>query len=277
MTKLSISRAWDETAAILKRDGGTLYLIAFGLCALPQVLMQAVLPAPSPDVSRSLVSLLLFLASLAIGTIGTLAITSLALGRETVVGRSLKLGARRFLSLLGATVLLLAALLVVSAILTALFGLTPENAFTADNQPTPRASAMVLLVLFIALLIGTRFLLTTPVAAGEEGGSFAILRRSWALTAGNYWRLLGFLLLIGVAALAFTMAVTVVSGILIAAIAGPPAPGSPGALTALLIASAANALFVVCFSVLMARIYAQLSGNAAGVAGSPPAPPTTGI
>ena len=35
MAKLSISRAWDETREVLKRDGRLLSIVAFALLALP--------------------------------------------------------------------------------------------------------------------------------------------------------------------------------------------------------------------------------------------------
>jgi Membrane domain of glycerophosphoryl diester phosphodiesterase len=269
MTKLSISRGWDETAAILKRDGGTLYLLAFGLGTFPQVLLHAMTPAQPGSGGQGTLALVLMFVFLVVGVIGSLAITALALGLERVVGRSLAHGARRVLPLLGATLILMLMLLVTAALLSALFGLTPENAFTGPNQLSPKAAGMVLVLLLAAVLIGARFILTTPAAAAEKGGPLAILRRSWTLTAGNYWRILGFLLLMVIAALVLILSVTFVTGIAFGAVAGPPAPGSPGALTQLLIVAAVNAVFVLAFNVLIARIYAQIVGVAQDAPVSP--------
>ena len=122
MTKLSLSRAWDEAAAILKRDAGTLYLIGFGLGTLPQLILGALLPAPAAG-TPSVLPLLNLLAVLAIGTAGSIAVTALALGRETIVGRGLALGFRRMPSMLGASLLLAAAFVLVASVAAALAGL----------------------------------------------------------------------------------------------------------------------------------------------------------
>ncbi|HEX9954534.1 MAG TPA: glycerophosphoryl diester phosphodiesterase membrane domain-containing protein [Allosphingosinicella sp.] len=267
MTKLSISRAWDEAAAVLKRDAGTLYLIAFGLGTLPQLVAGALLPNGSASGSGILLALLM-LASLAVGVAGSVAITALALGRENVVGRGLALGFRRMPSLFAASLLLLVAFLILIAVVGAVAGLTPENAFAAGGQPTPKATLALLIGLLAAVLIGARFLLTTPVAAAEGGNPIAILRRSWSLTAGNYGRLLLFLILLAVAGLVFLFAVMTVSGLIVALTLGPPQPGSTAGFVAGLIVAAANALFVLIFTVVMARVYAQLAGTS-GAATAP--------
>jgi hypothetical protein len=60
MTTLSISRAWTETAEILKRDAGPLFIIAFALVALPQVILTALAPTtPDAEPSGGTVALML--------------------------------------------------------------------------------------------------------------------------------------------------------------------------------------------------------------------------
>jgi hypothetical protein len=70
------------------------------------------------------------------------------------------------------------------------------------------------------------FMMVTPVATAEPVGPIGALRRSWALTRGHYWRLLGtFLLLLLVATVAI-LALSSTLGIVLVLLAGPPEPGN---------------------------------------------------
>ncbi len=64
------------------------------------------------------------------------------------------------------------------------------------------AAAGVLVLLFLGLMIvlvwlAVRFLVAPAAIVVEEIGAFAGLRRSWQLTRGNWWRLLGITLVVG--------------------------------------------------------------------------------
>lgn len=64
------------------------------------------------------------------------------------------------------------------------------------------AAAGVLVLLFLGLMIvlvwlAVRFLVAPAAIVVEEIGVFAGLRRSWQLTRGNWWRLLGITLVVG--------------------------------------------------------------------------------
>jgi hypothetical protein len=272
--KLSINRAWEETAALLKRDWGTLFLIAFGLSALPQIAVQALAPDPAEGAAAPgaggvmLVSLLIVLL---IGMIGNIAVAALALGREGVVGNAIRRGLARVLPLFGATILLGLVFVLVAGLAAALAGLTPETMFDGAGRPTPATAQTVLVLVVLGVALGTKFLLTTHAAAAEEGGPVAILKRSWKLTNGHYWRLLGFLLLMMLVFVLASLAVTAVLGILVTLVAGQPQPGSLGALILLFAGGLLNAAFVVVFITMLARIYAQLADA------PPSADSTTGI
>jgi hypothetical protein len=65
-----------------------------------------------------------------------------------------------------------------------------------------RAAAPALICLFIGVMIAlvwlaVRFLVAPAAIAVEETGAFAGLRRSWQLTRGSWWRLLGITLVVG--------------------------------------------------------------------------------
>ena len=119
-----------------------------------------------------------------------------------------------------------------------------------------------------AIFIAIRLVLVTPVAAAEPLGPAGIIRRSWQLTAGHFWRLLGFFILIVIVFAVLGAVVAALAGIIVTLLAGgAPQPGSVSALIVQLVTGVLQAVFVTYFAVMIARIYAQLSGNAASVAG----------
>ena len=265
MAQLSISEAWNETAAFARREAQLLFPVAFLLMALPGAVMQLYTPQPVPGEMPEPGLWLAFVpVVIALSLIGTLAITHLALKPGSSVGEALQLGARRFLFLFGAALLVgiaAALLLLPLAVIAAILGGATAGA------PTPAAVGLLLL-LFLPVLafFWVRLVLMTPVAAAEAGGSIAIIQRSWALTSGHFWPLLGFLILFLIVLLVLSIAVGAIGGLLIFAVAGPPEPGSLAMLILLLLSALVNAVVGALFAVVLARIYRQLAGaDPAGV------------
>ena len=263
MAALSITTAWNETTSFVGRHGSTLFIVAFALVALPSVAFQALGPGQmAPGDTPQIGLWLLFIPVLAILTVaGTIAIAALALGRENVIGAAIAHGFRRTLPLLGASILVGLAAMVLLLPLFLLLGVTPEGL----SEPSPAnvgGAALAMLVLLVVFLFAwVRLMLMTPVAAAEGLGPIGIIRRSWGLTSGRFWKLLGFVMLFLVAALVVMMVVTLILGLIITLVAGPPDPGSVAALLLLLIGGIMNAVFVVFFTTMTARIYAQLAGG----------------
>jgi hypothetical protein len=266
MTNLSISVAWNETASFVKRNFGALSTIAFAFVALPSVAMQALGPAqvaPGQDPQLGW-WLLLFPVVLLLSIVGTLAISALALNRENVVGDAIKLGFRRFPAVFGASLLvgLAALLLMIPAVLV--LGLRAAELSNPNPAGAGRIALAFLLFFLIFMFIWVRLMLMTPAATAESGGPISILRRSWELTSGRFWKLLGFALLFVLAGAIVIISITMVIGILVALFAGPPAPGSVSALLMLLLGGICNALFVLFFTTMLSRIYVQLTGRTSG-------------
>jgi hypothetical protein len=270
MAKLSITAAWNESADYLKDHFGALFTLAVALITLPNVALQAFGPgamvpgqAPAPGLWLLLVPVVLVL-----GITGSLAISTLALGRAATIGEAIGHGFRRFLPMLGATLILILALCILIVPLGLATGIKPDDLLA----PTPATAGKILLVMLVvlalALFLGVRLLLTTPVAAAEPVGPVAILARSWALTAGHFWRLLGFLLLLGIAAMVLILVATMAIGLIVAAILGAPAPGTTSGLIMLLVGGLLNAVFLVVMTTMVARLYLQLAGPAAPTSGS---------
>jgi uncharacterized membrane protein YjgN (DUF898 family) len=111
------------------------------------------------------------------------------------------------------------------------------------------------------IFLAIRMLMTSAVASAEGLGPVAILRRSWELTAGNWWRLFGFFLLFVIAALVVVVAVSSALALIIKMTFGSLEPLTVGALVLALVGQIIAATISVLLMVMLARIYVQLSGQ----------------
>ena len=262
MSRLSLSRAWDESKAILARDGGLVITVALALLVLPEIVAGVVSP---PTVTQSAGGRLLALIMAFVGIIGQLAIIRLAIGPSTTVGQAIAHGARRFPATLGAVFIMicLIGLIIIPLLIVLLMAGLVE--MPVQGQPAPRSFSTVLLLLVVACLFAAvKFIMTVPVSSAEEAGPLAILKRSWKLTAGHYWSLFGVELLLLVAAIVLLLSAQFVGGGIAAAI-GQIQPFSVSALILAAFMGLAQAAFTVLASVMLARIYAQLSREAVEV------------
>ncbi len=251
--KLSISAAWDETASFARREARLLFPIAFLLLSLPAAIVRAIAPvAGAGDLPRAGLWLASLPILLCVSLIGALAISALALGHAAGAGAAFRLAAGRFVALLGAAVVVAlgGALLAVAVFLLA--GLIAATASAYAALP-------VLAVLPVYLFFWVRLMLMTPAACAEAIGPIALIRRSWQLTRGHFWRLLGFVLTVTIVSLVVLASVGAIGGILITLAAGRPEPGNSAMLLILIGAALIQAGISGLFTVFVARIYAQLA------------------
>ena len=256
----SISRAWDETKVRIANDGRLLAVVAAALLLLPQALVAVVAPpAELSGVSpEGWVNILVLVAAL-LGIVGQLAIIRLSQVPGMSVGEAITHGLKRFLPVILAVILLsIAVFLVALLVMLLLGGLGDMQALEAGAMPANVILAVLVIVL-LGLIIGPKFLMMMPVASAEHGGPLHILKRSWSLSNGHYFRLLAFLLLLLVAAVVVVIVTQFVAGSLLMALLGQLSPLSVGALLYALLFAAAQAAFAVVFSIMLARLYLQLS------------------
>ncbi|MCJ8190212.1 hypothetical protein [Sphingomicrobium aestuariivivum] len=282
MTRLSISKAWDDSRPIMARDGRLMFIVALATVVLPGTILMTLDPAQTElameaqvDVREAdpLVSFLGFLFMF-VNIIGSIAISYLALYRGASVGDALRRGMKRLLTTLGAALLFVIpiALLVV---LVMQLGLSPETraALEAGETPMLSGSEVMLVLALMAFLIwvAVRMSLFTPVIAAEDKGPVAVIRRAWALSGGHFWRLFGFFLLLVIGALVFMGVVGIIAGLAITLVLGEAEPLTLAALLLGLVASLAQAAVTIVYSTVLARIYLQLAGRPADPAvGVPP-------
>lgn len=256
MTKVSISRAWDETKAILGRDGRLLMAIALALFVLPGLVSDLLSePTRSGAIPQMGPGMLLGLIAVLIALVGQMAIVRLAVGPPLTVGEAIGHGARRMPVYLAATLLWLFPLgLIGVAIVTAVRARSPDQ--------LPPSAALALLVLLAAVLyLAVRMLMTSPVASVERGGPIAALKRSWQLTRGNWGRLFVFLMLFLVLVGVLTLAVGSILGLVTTILLGTPEPMSIGALVVSLVSQLLAAALSVLFTVMLARIYVGITAG----------------
>jgi hypothetical protein len=270
VTTLSISKAWDETKDVLVRDGRLIGAVALAAVLLPQAIAGVVAPPPnlSGEQPPSWMPLLTILVALA-GIVGQIAVTRLAIGPATSVGEAIMHGLRRLLPGFAAILLFALPLVVVLGIVLAVVGgPSALETMRAGGTPDPSVGSAILLFILIAVALSVRFQMILPVATAEKGGPVHILRRSWQLSAGHYWRLLGFLLLVCVVALVIVYLAQIGGGLVAEALFGEAKPLSVSALIVALIAGLAQTAFAVVAATMLARIYVQLAGRTSASSGT---------
>lgn len=260
MSRVSISQAWDETKAIFRRDGRLLVAVTLALIVLPSVLVGLIVPSQGDD--QRYYHLLLQLVVFLVGMVGQLALVRLVIGPPTTVGAAIGHGARRFPSLFGALVILAVGLFLLMLLpLTLVAGVTDPASLTDPNRMTGSTASAILLIALLILALSVRFIFSSTVASAEPVGPLAILKRSWELTKGHYWKMFGLLLLLLLVALVLTLAAGAIGGLLGALIDPDLEPLSLGTLIASLFAGAAQGVFSVLSITMLARVYLQLAGR----------------
>ena len=259
MNRLSIGQAWVESAAFLRVERRLLVPLSLATLVLPAVMLSMVMPtglggAPLTMADRPEPGawMIVGLAALSVMLIGQLAISRLALGWHGSLAEAMRHGARRFLPMFAANLLLAVALLIPLILI-----------LTIIQLGAPAAANAALLILAVPLLmLFIRASLSLPVAAAETTGPVAILRRAFTLSRGTTFRLFGFALLFIVAAMVVAGAVSAVVGALVIAMLGKPEAWTVSAALLALVGGLIQAVIVALWSVMLARIYAQLSKQA---------------
>lgn len=260
MAKMSISKAWDETTAIVARDGRLITAVALALVVLPQLIVGIVSP-PVPGAVTPFGRVLGLVATL-IALLAQLALVRLAIGPSTSVGEAITHAARRYPSAFGAGLIVVCALALVVIPVTQILLNRGILDMPVEGEPLPRSFVRyAMLILIIGLLIGAKLMVMMPVASSEKIGPIKILKRAWSLTGGHYWPLLGLEALLVLTALIILFAAQIFGGIVAQLMGGAIVPFSLSALILALFLALAQAGFLVVVTMMVSRLYLQLSGK----------------
>lgn len=255
MVKVSISQAWDETRAVLARDGKLISSVALALLVFPGVVLNVLVPggvsvAAGPKAVWAVVGILVLMLTF----IGQLSILRLAIGPHISVAEAIRHGAERALPFFAAFLMWVVPFLVLGSL--------PYNIIRGHPADASTAAGLGLLALMaLAMFLAMRLLLIGPVAVAERGGPLTIIRRSWLLTEGNWWRLFGFVLVFAIGAIVLIVAVSNGLGLLARLAFGQITPLSVAGVLLSLIAQVLTAAIYVVLFVMQSRIYLQLAGS----------------
>src|SRR5687768_13813540 len=230
---------------------------------LPGIVRELVTPAaPAGELPKLGYWVVVAVIALVIALAGQLAVIRLAIGSKLTVGEAIGHGARRVPAYLGATLLWVLPLMAVTVLLVS--GVTGD-----PKDASPLAALGLILLLCVAIYFAVRLLMTSAVASAEDAGPVAIVKRSWQLTSGHWFRLFGFFLLFIIAALIVIIAISAVSGALGQLVFGGIDGLTVGGLFVALVTQAVSAAASVVLMVMLARIYVQLAGSRSGEASVP--------
>ena len=263
MRRLSISLAWEQTKSCLESDGRLLAAVAAALVALPVAVAEVIKPGGfALDTTQSPWLFLLVLALFLFLLMGQLSIVRLAIGPSVSVGEAIVHGLRRLPFYFLSALLIGAAFLIIVLICGMILVGTGVQMSSGQLPTSPAVAVIALVLLAVYCFFWVRVIvMSAPVASAEAVGPITILRRSWNLTAGHFWRLFGFLVLFLVGSVIALAAIQSVIGLLAGLLLGPVDPLSPSALIVALVDAVANAVVITILTVMMARIYVQLSGR----------------
>jgi len=249
--KLSISRAWDESKTVLRRDGSLLATVALALLVLPGVVSELLTPpAPKGQFPPAGPWIAIAVIAVLIGLVGQLSIIRLVTASRMTVGEAISHGARRAPAYIAAMLIWIIPFSLLAGFLVGL-----------SAQSPPLRAFAVLASIAVVFFLFVRLFVASAVATNEPVGPIEILRRSWQLTGGNWWRLFAVGVLFAITVGVVLVAVAALGSLLTALVFGQLDPMSVGALVVALLSQVAMAAVSVVFLVMVSRIYLQLAGD----------------
>lgn len=252
---------WDRATEFLSDNLGPLLPLVLLSIYLPAVVQSNLTPlADTPGPAATIIQLVSLGLSLVM-LWGQLAITALAIDPALNRDAATRMATRRLLPAIGIALALLAVVLllclpIVAALAVA--GFDFQAAATGGSAEMPAGASIFVglysVVLVVAALwLGARMVLINPVIMGERRGIRSIAR-SFALTRGITWKIIGVMILFAVVAIVAVLAAKTVFGSILQLIAG----GDGSFTVASVVTSVLVGLVSTAFTVLAAAFTAKL-------------------
>jgi hypothetical protein len=262
MAQLDSNAAWKEASALVAANRDVLFTIAGVFFLLPSFALAVFVGEPevAPGATRDQMMATMgefygrtwwaiALSSL-LQIVGILAILTLMRDRtRPTVGEAIRAGLGGTPTYVGAQLIFAVAIGLVGGVLIAVSALA-----------SPVVGAAVLLLVFgAALFLAFRLILVAPIVAVEgERNPVAALRRSWAMTRHNFWRIFAFVILVLVLFLVVLAIVMLIVGLILAVLTA----GRTQEVIAALVSSALTSVAIVYFAGMVAAVHRQLSSRA---------------
>ena len=248
---VSIGTAYSEAAAFVRREKKLLAPLVLALMVVPATVSQLVQPNnPFAGPGGFEPWMAIAVAALLAGLIGQMAISRLAMGWPGSVGETIALALKRLPVALGALVLFFLCVSLVLIPIIVMLTLLGGGASSANL-----ANMLGLLAIFAA---APKILLAPAIAMDEKLGPWGLVKATWRVTSGSYWRLLGFFLLFMAASLIFALAASAVVGSIVALAFGPPEAMSVSRLIIALVGGLVQGVVATIYAAMIGRIVAQL-------------------
>lgn len=277
---VSMSSVWDRTTAFLAENLSSVATIAAVAIFLPSAISGSLAPlkAAGPGWSLALGAL-----SLAFGLVALwaqLAIAAMAIDPATRADGGRGLATQRLPRMILVMLVILAVAVVLSLPIIIALQIGGVD-IRSMGQPEMRANLTPGLALFLTLyllvmvpvvmFLVARFCILTTAIVVAEGQGVAALGRSYRVTSGLSWKLIGVILLYGIVMMVCSMAATTVFGALFSFLFQSVEPVSTATVLTAIVEAAVGAVFSVIGTVFPAKLYKTLSEREGAVAAAPPA------
>jgi len=260
MTRLDSNAAWKEASGQVSTNRDVFLALAGVFFVVPSLALTVIGGEPTvvPGMQREAMMAAitafyadawwLILASAVLQVVGVLAILTLMRDRShPTVGEAIRSALKGLLPYLVAQLLFALVVGMVGGIAIGL---------AAAVFPALAAGGAVL-VFIVAMFIGVRLILVAPVIAVEgQRNPLVALKRSWTLTKGQFWRILGFLALVMILFLVVLGVVMLLVNVVLAIFAS----GETQRLLAAVVSSVLTAIAVTYVIGIIAAIHRQLAG-----------------
>lgn len=266
---VKMGNVWDRTSEVLSGRAGMLAAIAVPALLVPTIVRDGFVGYATPGTPVfALIGGLLSIIVLVIMLWGELAIIAASTLPTTGRAEAQALANRRLLPLIGVSlvmVLIAGVLLTPAFIALAGSGFDWQRAAAGIAQTSVNARRLafaglyLLVFAIIALFVGARLVVVNAVVLNESLGLGAI-RRSWVLTRGHTWRIVGVLLLFVIVVSIAVLAAGSVSGLVFRLILGADAVAMVSLLAGI-VGSAVSTIFTVIALVFIAQLYVAFAAR----------------
>jgi hypothetical protein len=242
--KFSYSEVWNDAVELLRANATIVIALAGVFLFLPVLIVAHFLPMPKSEDFRDLIRLLqeYFAANFHWLVLGRLVAM---VGEISILLLFLDARGRSVGTLIAAALMILPFYFLVSLLSGIIAGI-----------------GFVLLIVPGLYLIGRLALAGPHVVGAGERNPIAAITRSFELTKGNGWAVLGLLILVWIAGAIIAAVAGALLGILFIAVAGQDV----GAFLANIVNSATNAALETVMAAVLAALYLRLRGGSAAKA-----------
>lgn len=259
---VKMGTVWDRTTEFLGEHLSAVLPIALLAIFLPAAVQTSIEPlARHSDTAKLTVNAASLLFSV-LSLWGQLAIVALVLDPAAARGGATRIATGRLLPMICVAVLLLLGALLLILPIPIVLGVSGYDLRAAMNGQAaavpPNAAGFIVLyslVLLPAFLFLTaRLALVTPLVVAERLGT-RVFARSFALTRGIAWKIIGVVVLLAIVAIVSVLAVRTVFGSILQLIAGGDGDVTIATVLTAVLVSVVSTGFTVLATAFTAKLY----------------------